>query len=73
MHGIPYRMSYNILLGNIPIRQKQPGQETAGGVRKRLERLYTAEKDSYGLQGKCIAGKWHIRLASLAKKNNENK
>jgi len=39
MHGIPYRMSYNILLGKIPIRQKQPGQETAGGVRKRLERL----------------------------------
>jgi len=50
-------MSYNILLGKIPIRQKQPGQETAGGVRKRLERLYTAGKDSYGPKGKCIAGK----------------
>ena len=46
MHGISYRMSYNILLGKIQIRKKQPGQETAGGARKRLERLYTAGKFS---------------------------
>jgi len=39
------------------IGENSQDMKLAGGVRKSLERLYTAVQDSYGHNGKCIEGK----------------